>query len=80
MLQNSLSIRCIPQIRGAPTALAAFLISPDSGYSGMMIPPYVAAALAGDNRSLAGPVSIHTVSTCAGQEDHVSMWRLPPHA
>lgn len=39
----------------------------------MMIPPYVAAALAGDNRSLAGPVSIHTVSTCAGQEDHVSM-------
>lgn len=106
MLQDSLSIRCIPQIRGAPTALAvaiaqlstasqarcdritnthlsglpAFLISPDSGYSGMMIPPYVAAALAGDNRSLAGPVSIHTVSTCAGQEDHVSMWRLPPHA
>ncbi|HCE9040982.1 TPA: aromatic amino acid lyase, partial [Klebsiella michiganensis] len=51
----------------------AFLISPDSGYSGMMIPPYVAAALAGDNRSLAGPASIHTVSTCAGQEDHVSM-------
>ena len=40
----------------------------------MMIPPYVAAALAGDNRSLTGPVSIHTVSTCAGQEDHVSMW------
>ena len=39
----------------------------------MMIPPYVAAALAGDNRSLAGPASIHTVSTCAGQEDHVSM-------
>ncbi|MEH8712827.1 hypothetical protein RAG83_26110 [Klebsiella quasipneumoniae subsp. similipneumoniae] len=29
---------------------------------------------------MAGPVSIHTVSTCAGQEDHVSMWRLPPHA
>ena len=106
MLQDSLSIRWIPQSRGAPTALAvaiaqlstasqarcdritkthlsglpAFLISPDSGYSGMMIPPYVAAALAGDNRSLAGPASIHTVSTCAGQEDHVSMWRLPPHA
>ena len=55
------------------SGLPAFLISPDSGYSGMMIPPYVAAALAGDNRSLAGPASIHTVSTCAGQEDHVSM-------
>ncbi len=55
------------------SGLPAFLISPDSGYSGMMIPPYVSAALAGDNRSLAGPASIHTVSTCAGQEDHVSM-------
>jgi histidine ammonia-lyase len=38
-----------------------------------MIPPYVAAALAADNRGLAAPASVHTVTTCAGQEDHVSM-------
>ncbi|KGD74725.1 histidine ammonia-lyase [Tatumella morbirosei] len=55
------------------SGLPAFLVPPGSGISGMMIPPYVAAALAGDNRSLAGPASIHTVSTCAGQEDHISM-------
>ncbi len=53
--------------------LPAFLVPPGSGISGMMIPPYVAAALSGDNRSLAVPASIHTVSTCAGQEDHISM-------
>ncbi|NIY48980.1 aromatic amino acid lyase [Cedecea colo] len=55
------------------SGLPAFLVTPGAGCSGMMIPPYVAAALAGDNRSLAGPASIHTVPTCAGQEDHVSM-------
>ena len=55
------------------SGLPAFLVATGSGSSGMMIPPYVAAALAGDNRSLAGPASIHTVSTCAGQEDHISM-------
>ncbi|MBT0719076.1 aromatic amino acid lyase [Rosenbergiella epipactidis] len=55
------------------SGLPAFLAPPGSGISGMMIPPYVAAALAGDNRSLAVPASIHTVSTCAGQEDHISM-------
>jgi len=55
------------------SGLPAFLVTPGSGCSGMMIPPYVAAALAGENRSLAGPASIHTVPTCAGQEDHVSM-------
>lgn len=53
--------------------LPAFLITQSGANSGMMIPPYVAAALSGDNRSLAAPSSVHTVSTCAGQEDHVSM-------
>lgn len=53
--------------------LPAFLVPTGSGCSGMMIPPYVATALAGDNRSLAVPASIHTVPTCAGQEDHISM-------
>ncbi|EHD19994.1 MULTISPECIES: HAL/PAL/TAL family ammonia-lyase [Brenneria] len=55
------------------SGLPAFLIAQGGANSGMMIPPYVAAALAGDNRALAAPASVHTVSTCAGQEDHVSM-------
>ncbi|WP_313626391.1 aromatic amino acid ammonia-lyase [Kosakonia sp.] len=55
------------------SGLPAFLVGKSGANSGMMIPPYVAAALAGDNRSLAAPASVHTVSTCAGQEDHISM-------
>lgn len=55
------------------SGLPAFLMGKNGANSGMMIPPYVAAALAGDNRSLAAPASVHTVSTCAGQEDHISM-------
>jgi histidine ammonia-lyase len=53
--------------------LPAFLVDASGPNSGLMIPPYVAAALAGQNRSLAAPATVHTVSTCAGQEDHVSM-------
>ncbi|MDU8630362.1 histidine ammonia-lyase [Pseudomonas syringae group sp. 243L2] len=55
------------------SGLPAFLADGRGSNSGFMIPPYVAAALAADNRGLAAPASVHTVSTCAGQEDHVSM-------
>ncbi|GGE04376.1 histidine ammonia-lyase [Aureimonas endophytica] len=55
------------------SGLPAFLADGSAAHSGFMIPPYVAAGLAGDNRALAAPASVHTVSTCAGQEDHVSM-------
>ncbi|MFC3944030.1 histidine ammonia-lyase [Pseudomonas gingeri NCPPB 3146 = LMG 5327] len=55
------------------SGLPAFLADGRGSNSGFMIPPYVAAALAADNRSLAAPASVHSVSTCAGQEDHVSM-------
>lgn len=49
-------------------------LTPRAGVdSGFMIPPYVAAAIAAENRLLASPSTVHTVSTCAGQEDHVSM-------
>lgn len=53
--------------------LPPFLVPDGSAASGYMIPPYVAAALAGENRALAAPATVHTVSMCAGQEDHVSM-------
>ncbi|KQN51769.1 histidine ammonia-lyase [Serratia sp. Leaf50] len=55
------------------SGLPAFLVADGGANSGMMIPPYAAAALAGENRALAAPASVHTVSTCAGQEDHISM-------
>jgi histidine ammonia-lyase len=55
------------------SGLPAFLADGHGSNSGFMIPPYVAAALAADNRGLASPASVHTLSTCAGQEDHVSM-------
>jgi histidine ammonia-lyase len=53
--------------------LPPFLMAAGTAASGFMIPPYAAAALAGENRALAAPATVHTVSTSAGQEDHVSM-------
>ena len=58
---------------GHISELPSFLIDEGGANSGFMIPPYAAAAIAGDNRSLAAPASVHTVTTCASQEDHVSM-------
>jgi histidine ammonia-lyase len=58
---------------GHMSELPAFLVDGSGANSGFMIPPYAAAAIAGENRSLAAPASVHSVSTCAGQEDHISM-------
>ncbi|WP_411197106.1 aromatic amino acid lyase, partial [Rhizobium sp.] len=58
---------------GHISELPPFLMGASGVNSGFMIPPYAAAAIAGDNRSLAAPASVHTVTTCASQEDHVSM-------
>lgn len=55
------------------SGLPPFLAGGSGAHSGFMIPPYVAAALSADNRLLAAPASVHSLSTCAGQEDHVSM-------
>ncbi|MFM0741779.1 aromatic amino acid ammonia-lyase [Paraburkholderia xenovorans] len=55
------------------SGLPPFLVAQSGANSGLMIPPYVAAARAGENRALAAPASVHTVSTCASQEDHISM-------
>jgi len=54
---------------GLPPFLAA-----DPGVdSGLMIGQYTAAALVAENRRLAVPASTDTISTSAGQEDHVAM-------
>ena len=53
--------------------LPAFL-TPEAGrWSGYMVAQYTAAALLGELRVLAHPVSIDTVPTSDNQEDHVSM-------
>jgi histidine ammonia-lyase len=53
--------------------LPAFL-SPEAGHwSGYMVAQYTSAALVGELRALAGPVSIDSVPTSDNQEDHVSM-------
>jgi histidine ammonia-lyase len=53
--------------------LPAFL-SPDSGLnSGLMLTQYNAAAVVTELRLNAQPASVHSISTSAEQEDHVSM-------
>lgn len=57
----------------AKSGLPAFL-SPDAGLqSGLMIVQYLQAALVSENRMLAQPSSVDSLTTSAGQEDHVSM-------
>ena len=58
-----------PKMSGLP----AFLTDDGGVNSGLMIPQVTQAALVAENRSLAFPVSVDSVPTSAGQEDHVSM-------
>lgn len=55
--------------RGLPAFLA-----PDPGlHSGLMIAQYTAASLVSQNKLLAAPASVDSISSSNGQEDHVSM-------
>ena len=53
--------------------LPAFLTKDPGRRSGFMLAQYTAAALVSENRSLCFPASSDSISTSAGQEDHVSM-------
>lgn len=53
--------------------LTAFLAVTEGLNSGFMVPHYVAAACASENKVLAHPASVDSIPTSAGQEDHVSM-------
>ena len=67
--ERRVSVLVDPKMSGLP----AFL-TPDSGVnSGLMIPQVTAAALVSENKSLAYPISVDSIPTSAGQEDHVSM-------
>ena len=52
--------------------LPAFLIADGGLNCGYMIPQYTAAALVSENKILAHPASVDSITTSAGQEDHVS--------
>jgi histidine ammonia-lyase len=53
--------------------LPAFLTENGGLNSGFMILQYTAAAMATENKVLAHPASVDTISTSANVEDHVSM-------
>jgi histidine ammonia-lyase len=53
--------------------LPPFLSTNPGVNSGLMIAQYTAAALVAENRRLAHPASVDSMSTSAGQEDHVSL-------
>lgn len=53
--------------------LPAFLTAEAGASSGYMVIQYTAAALVGELRALAHPVSIDSIPTSDNQEDHVSM-------
>lgn len=55
------------------SGLPAFLIKEGGLNSGFMIAQVTAAALASENKQMAGPASVDTIPTSANQEDHVSM-------
>jgi histidine ammonia-lyase len=53
--------------------LPAFLTEDPGRRTGFMIAHYTAASLTSENRALSFPASSDSISTSAGQEDHVSM-------
>ena len=57
----------------AMSELPAFLTPEPGVNSGFMAAEITAAALAAENRQRATPASIDSLTTCANQEDHVSM-------
>lgn len=59
-----------PQLNGG---LPAFLVKDGGVNSGYMIPQYTAACLVSENKVLAHPASVDSITSSANKEDHVSM-------
>lgn len=59
-----------PQLSGG---LPAFLVKEGGVNSGFMIPQYTAACLVSENKVLAHPASVDSITSSANKEDHVSM-------
>lgn len=70
---GAISERRTFQLISGTRGLPAFLIAHSGLNSGMMIPQYTAASIASQNKQLAVPASIDSITSSNGQEDHVSM-------
>jgi histidine ammonia-lyase len=71
---GGISERRIEQMTNPLTSLLPAFLTPEPGLnSGFMIAQVTAAALASENKVLAAPHSVDSISTSANQEDYVSM-------
>ncbi len=71
---GGISERRIEQMTNPLTSLLPAFLTPEPGLnSGFMIAQVVAAALASENKALATPHSVDSISTSGNQEDYVSM-------
>ena len=69
-----ISERRIEQMTNPLTSMLPAFLTPDPGLnSGFMIAQVTAAALTSENRALATPHSVDSISTSGNQEDYVSM-------
>ncbi|MEX0813323.1 MAG: histidine ammonia-lyase [Chitinophagales bacterium] len=69
----SISERRTFQLVSGNRELPNFLTENSGLNSGLMIPQYTAAAITSMNKQLATPASVDSITSSAGQEDHVSM-------
>jgi histidine ammonia-lyase len=71
---SGISERRIEQMTNPLTSMLPAFLTPDPGInSGFMIAQVSAAALTSENRALATPHSVDSISTSGNQEDYVSM-------
>lgn len=71
---SGISERRIEQMTNPLTSMLPAFLTPDPGInSGFMIAQVTAAALTSENRALATPHSVDSISTSGNQEDYVSM-------
>ena len=71
---GGISERRVEQMTNPLTSLLPAFLTPDPGLnSGFMIAQVTAAALTSENRALATPHSVDSISTSGNQEDYVSM-------
>lgn len=69
----SISERRIYRLISGERGLPVFLVKNPGINSGFMIPQYTAASIVSQNKQLATPASVDSISSSKEQEDHVSM-------
>lgn len=70
---GNISERRTYQLLSGQRELPLFLVKNPGLHSGLMIPQYTAAGIVSENKQLCTPVSVDSIVSSNGQEDHVSM-------